>query len=125
MPSKSRHVRRYVDTKVNTKCQNICSVDDADTWCEHSLRQYKTIDILTIAYFVACQEILRVYDPQYKVKILRWATQKPVFPAQFYEFWAEILTRDLNRISPELQAKTQKKTFFLRTIRPISRLEFF
>ena len=70
MSSKSRHVRRHIDTKVHTKVRKICSVEDADTWCGHSLRHYETIDTLTIAEFVVCQEIRRVDDPQYKVKIL-------------------------------------------------------
>ena len=71
MPSKPRHVRRYVDTKFYTKVLKLCTVDDADTWCEHSLGHYETIDTLAIAKFVVCQEIRRVHDLQYKVKTLR------------------------------------------------------
>ena len=36
MPSKSRHVRRYIDTKSPKKN---CTADDADTRCGRSLRQ--------------------------------------------------------------------------------------
>ena len=49
MSSKSGHLRRYVDTTVYTKLRKICTADDADSRCKHSLRHGKTIDILTFA----------------------------------------------------------------------------
>ena len=57
MSSKSRHVRRSLDTTVHTKLRKLCSADNADSRCEHSLRHDKTIDILPIASFVVYQEI--------------------------------------------------------------------
>ena len=99
-----------------TKVRKFCAVDGADTWCEHSVRHYEAIHILTIAWFVVCQEIWRVYGRQYKVKILRWATQNPVFAAQFFEFWAELLTRDSQRIflpRPSLGDQKQNSLFLL------------
>ena len=71
MSTKPRHVRRYLDTTVYTKLRKLCTADDADPPCEHSLRHGETIDVLPIAYFVVYPEILRAYDPRYGVKLLR------------------------------------------------------
>ena len=58
-------ILKYANARI---CATV--VDDADTWCEHSLRHYGTIDIIAIAYFVVRQEIWRVYDQQYRDSIL-------------------------------------------------------
>ena len=43
--SKYRHVMRYFDTTVHTNLRKLCTADDADSQCEHSVRHSKTIDI--------------------------------------------------------------------------------
>ena len=47
--NKSRHTGRYFRTKANTKPTKICTVDDADSRCGHSLRHGETTDTLPIA----------------------------------------------------------------------------
>ena len=49
MPSKSRHVRGFIDTKVYTKARKIYTEDDAGTWYGRYLGQGGTIDIFAIA----------------------------------------------------------------------------
>ena len=49
MSSKSRHVRRNLHTAVYTKLRKLCTADDADSRCQHSLREDETTDILPIA----------------------------------------------------------------------------
>ena len=49
--SKFRHVWRCLDTinAVHTTLRKLCTADDADSRCEHSLRHDETIDIPIIA----------------------------------------------------------------------------
>ena len=49
MSSKSPHVRRCLDTTVQTKLRNLCTADGDDSRCEHSLRHDRTIDVFPIA----------------------------------------------------------------------------
>ena len=44
-----RHTRSYFRIKSYTKPRKICTVDDADSRCEHPLRHGEMINILTIA----------------------------------------------------------------------------
>ena len=54
----------------HTKVQKSCVMDFVQNRCESSLRHGETVDILTIAQFVAGQKRWRAYDPLYEVKIL-------------------------------------------------------
>ena len=48
MLSKSR-LARCLDTTVHTKLRKLCTAEDADSRCGHSVRHDKAIDILPIA----------------------------------------------------------------------------
>ena len=56
---KFRLVRTFFDTIVYTKPRKLFKVDDANSWCEHSLGDGETIDIFIFAKFVICREIRR------------------------------------------------------------------
>ena len=57
MLRKLRDVRTFFDTKVYAKPREIFKADDADSWCEDSLENEKTIDIFIFALFVIYREI--------------------------------------------------------------------
>ena len=48
MPRNPHHTRRFLDTKVYTKPRKLCTADDADFRCEHSLGHGEPINTYTV-----------------------------------------------------------------------------
>ena len=81
MPNKSRHVRRYIYTTVYTKPPKLCTQGQANYRCElpqgMAKRSISSPSLTSLSIEWGAQ------DPQYKTRILLWATQNPDFLAPF------------------------------------------